>query len=150
MSVKIRPTPGVDPSALAAVADVMEHGGKLSLAGESGARVELPDSVVEVLREVVAALVQGRPINGASIGTLLSTQEAAALLGVSRPTLVRLLEAGEIEFERPGGHRRVPLAALVEYQGRIRRTRRATLDEMARDAAQNDGYEQVRGFVQTR
>ncbi|WP_350355541.1 excisionase family DNA-binding protein [Mycobacterium malmoense] len=40
---------------------------------------------------------------------MLSTQEAADMPGVSRPTSVKLLESGEIAFTKPGRHRRVQL-----------------------------------------
>ena len=65
---------------------------------------------------------------------MLSTSEAAQLLGVSRPTLVRLLESGEMPFGKPGRHRRVRLADLLAYQQRSRRGRAALLDQMVADS----------------
>ena len=68
---------------------------------------------------------------------VLTTGEAAELLGVSRLTLVRLLEAGEIPFEQPGTHRRVRLADVLAYRERARRARAAGLDEMVRVSEDN-------------
>lgn len=65
---------------------------------------------------------------------VLSTSEAADIVGVSRPTLVRLLESGEIPFEQPGRHRRVRLADVLAYRERARRQRSAALDQMVADA----------------
>ncbi|MES2170634.1 MAG: helix-turn-helix domain-containing protein [Actinomycetota bacterium] len=63
---------------------------------------------------------------------LLTTQEAADFLGVSRPTLVKLLESGAIAHEKRGRHRRVTLRDLVEYQQQFRVERRARLSDIAR------------------
>lgn len=60
----------------------------------------------------------------------LTTQETADLLGVSRSTVVKLLEAGEIPFEQPGGHRQVRLADVLAYRDRASVERRAALDRM--------------------
>jgi excisionase family DNA binding protein len=74
--------------------------------------IELPDERYEVLKDVVAALSQGLAITVAPQHTVLTTGQAADLLGVSRPTLVRLFE-GEIPFDKPGRHRRIRLGDLL-------------------------------------
>src|SRR6266851_1602274 len=111
-----------------------ESAGHATLTGPDGTRLELPG-------EVVAALSQGLAITVAPHQTVLSTSEAAQLLGVSRPTLVRLLESGQIPFDKPGRHRRVRLADLLAYQERSRRRRAALLDQMVADAEEAGLYD---------
>ena len=72
----------------------------------------------------------GRAITVAPLAQRLTTQEAADLLGASRPTLVKLLDQGEIPYERPGRHRRVLLVDVLDYQDRCRRVRAGALDEL--------------------
>jgi excisionase family DNA binding protein len=62
----------------------------------------------------------------------LTTQEAADLLGISRPTLIRLLGDGKIPFEQPGRHRRIRLDDLLTYRDQRRQERSETLDELVR------------------
>ena len=104
------------------------------LVGPGGQRLDLPAEVLGILRVVVDALSEGHAITIAPHHTVLSTSEAAEILGVSRPTLVRLLESGEIPFDQPGRHRRVRLADVLAYQERARRRRAAGLDQMVADA----------------
>lgn len=107
-----------------------------ALVGPDGQSVALPAEAFRVLADVVHAMREGKAITVVPIDQLLTTQEAATFLGVSRPTLVRLLEAGEIAFERPsaGRHRRVRLEDVLEYQRRRRTERRAALDELTHEA----------------
>jgi excisionase family DNA binding protein len=107
-----------------------QPGGNVTLTGPDGTRLELPGEIFEVLRDVVAALAQGLAITVAPHQTVLSTSEAASILGVSRPTLVRLLEAGEIPFSQPGRHRRVRLADLLAHRESTSRGRAVLLDQM--------------------
>lgn len=111
-----------------------EGSGRLALVAAGGQSVELPDDLSDVLCDVIEALSRGLAITVAPTYTVLTTSEAADLLGISRPTLVRLLEAGEIAFEKPGRHRKVRLGDVLAYQQRARRARAAGLDEMVREA----------------
>ena len=72
---------------------------------------------------------------------MLTTQEAADLLSISRPTLVRLLSEGEIPFSMRGRHRRVLLRDILDHQERIRQEREQVLDQMAADAEETGLYD---------
>lgn len=137
-----------DASTLPGIVAVLERNDRAALVGLDGAQIVLPVEVYEVLRDVVTAMANGQAITIAPHDTILTTQEAANLLGISRPTLVRLLEAGEIPFTQPGRHRRVSLADLIAYQRRVRTSRRKTLDAMTNEAAEDDSYDRVNRFVQ--
>ncbi|HEV7872395.1 MAG TPA: helix-turn-helix domain-containing protein [Modestobacter sp.] len=95
-----------------------------ALAGGDGVRRELPQELMEVLGLAATALAEGRPMTLSCHEPVLSTQEAADLLGVSRPTLVRLLDQGEIAYDQPRRHRRVQLADLLAYQARCHHAER--------------------------
>src|SRR5215218_7732312 len=72
---------------------------------EPGDQVEIPAGVYRVLRQVVEAMREGMAVTIAPQTQTLTTQQAADLLGVSRPTLVKLLDDGRIAYERVGTHR---------------------------------------------
>lgn len=114
-----------------------------TLSGPNGERLILPPEVFEVLRDVVEAMAVGQAVTIAPVHQRLTTQEAADLLGVSRPTLVKLLETGEIPFEQPGRHRRVRLADVLAYRERSSVERRAALDRMVEIADEADMYERT-------
>lgn len=111
------------------------------LVAPDGTQIEVPAELYEVLRDMVAALSDGLAITIAPHNTMLTTQEAADLLNISRPTLVRLLTDGEIPHSLRGRHRRVLLRDVLDYQERTRRGRRQALDQMATDGEDTGLYD---------
>ncbi|KAA8829369.1 helix-turn-helix domain-containing protein [Bifidobacterium tissieri] len=93
----------------------------------------LTPELADILMKVADQLSRGRAVFVAPYDTSLTTQDAADFLGVSRPTLVKLLERGEIPFEKVGRHRRVTLADLQQYAEARHRENVNTFDDLAAD-----------------
>lgn len=117
--------------------------GPAALVSFDGQAVNLPGEVLRVLSDVVREMRQGKAITVAPVDQLLTTQEAADFLGISRPTLVKKLEDGSITFERTSGgkHRRVRLVDLLQYRDGQRTERRKALRELASEAQAAGAYD---------
>jgi excisionase family DNA binding protein len=123
--------------------DLLKQDGfsETALVGPDERPRRLPRSVAQALARVVQELARGNAVTIVPVHAELTTQQAADLLNVSRPFLIKLLEAGEIPFHRAGTHRRVKAADLLAYRNRQHATRRAALDELAREAQAMGLYE---------
>ena len=73
----------------------------------------------------------------------VSTQQAAALLGVSRMTVVRLIDRGELSAEGGAVHRRIFVSELARYQAESRHRRRSAMVELAHDISEGMPPDQV-------
>lgn len=116
---------------------------QLSLRGSNGDSDELvlPGHVLQILLDVLSEISQGNAISLIPYHQEISTQDAANLLNVSRPFLVRLLEEGKIPFRKVGAHRRVLLQDVLAYKEKTDHHRRQALDELAELSQQEDmGY----------
>jgi excisionase family DNA binding protein len=120
---------------------------KPALVNADGTRLEVPAPVFDALVQVATAMAQGQGVTVMPLSALLTTQEAADLLGISRPTLVRLLADGEIAHEQRGRHRRILLSDLLAYQEQMHRERRESLERMAQDGQAAGLYEATAGPV---
>ena len=117
------------------------------LTGPDGRSVELPEPMFEMLVQVAAAMKAGLAVTVAPHHPLLSTQEAADLLRISRTTLVRLLETGAIPFEKPSRHRKVRLDDLLEYRRRQHSAAELALADMIADTERLGLYDTDLGDV---
>ena len=105
-------------------------------------QVELPTSALRLLIDILAELAEGNTVKVVPIHAELTTQEAADLLNVSRPHLVKLLEDGALPFHRTGKHRRVRLADLTAFKAQRDRMSEQAMEELAKQAQGLDmGYE---------
>jgi len=91
----------------------------------------VPRGAVELMARILAHLAAGRGVSVVPEHAELTTQQAADLLNVSRPYLIGLLKAGEIDYRQVGKHRRVLAASLIDYMRRDDVRRRDAADELA-------------------
>ncbi len=105
------------------------------LVGVDGDQVPLPPEMYRVLRQAVEVMRTGKAALVAPQNLLLTTREAADLLGVSRPTLVKLLEDGAIPFDQPNRHRRVRLQDVLDHRARRHAAQRAALDQLTEETS---------------
>lgn len=93
-------------------------------------RVELTEQLHEILKRVVHALSHGQSISILTRDQEISTQQAAEILGLSRPTVVRLIEDGELHAHVPGAVRRkLRLADVLGYREELRARRNRFITE---------------------
>lgn len=105
-------------------------------------QVELPTSALRLLVDILAELAEGNAVRVVPIHAELTTQEAADMLNVSRPHLVKLLESGALPFHKAGKHRRIRFADLMAFKAERDRTSTEAMEELARQAQELQlGYE---------
>jgi excisionase family DNA binding protein len=111
------------------------------LIGPQGEEIPLPLSLFYVLRQVIYHLMHGRAINIVPISKELTTQEAADILNVSRPYLIKMLEQKSIPFHKVGTHRRILFSNLMEYKKQRDTDRRGGLAEITRISEEEGLYD---------
>jgi len=108
---------------------------------EKGEQVILPASALELLKNILVQMAQGNAVTLVPVHAELTTQQAAEILNMSRPFLVKLLEKGEIPFTKKGTHRRVLFSDVQAYKQQIDSERMKALDALTAQAQELDmGY----------
>ncbi len=103
--------------------------------------IELPAGAVTLLMEILGAIASGQGVMIIPQDAELTTAQAAEILNVSRPYLVKLLEDGVIPHHKVGTHRRVQMEHIIRYRQDIREKRAKVLAELVLEAQEEDmGY----------
>ena len=101
----------------------------------------LPFPAVKMLLHILTQMSEGNSLTLIPIHAELSTQEAANLLNISRPFLIKLLEKGEIAFHRVGTHRRILFKDIQSYKTKQTTVSNRALQRLTDQAQQLDmGY----------
>ena len=121
-----------------------EHHGEagpvsLIVEGEN-APVVVPRQAVDLLVKVLANMAAGQGVSIVPSHAELTTQQAADILNVSRPFLVKLLDGGKIEYKRVGTHRRIRADSLIQYKREDDARSRAEASELIQ-LGQEMGFE---------
>ena len=106
-----------------------------------GTSVRIPKAAVDGLIELLTAAAEGDEATIVRSPRELTTQQAAKVLNVSRPTIVKLIDDGVLPARKVGSHRRVPLTDLLAFRQNVVAKRRAALDEMTTDAEELGLYD---------
>lgn len=104
------------------------------LADDNDTTLQIPAHALRLLVDVLAQIANGNAVTIAPVHAELTTQQAADLLNVSRPFLVKLLEERKIPHRRVGNRRRVLLADLIAYKRIDDLDRSALADELTAEA----------------
>jgi excisionase family DNA binding protein len=136
-TIEIEPTAQVVESSRRMLAGLRTRAGARAFAVERG---DLPVELNEILFRVVAILANSHRAvvqiaEGEEPAEELTTHEAARLLRISRPTLIRLLDQKQIRYRMAGTHRRVDRASLREYQSSVQHEAQPALTREQRRAA---------------
>ncbi len=99
-----------------------------------GTDLILPRQALVLLRDLLAEMAQGNAVTIMPTHAELTTQEAANILNVSRPHLVKLLERGDIDFCRVGTHRRIRYQDLLTYKAERDQLSQKALDALTEQA----------------
>jgi len=118
--------------AATALASARDENGALIVAGGDGKPVQLTPAISDLIVDLLGHVARGDMVTLVPTGAMLTTQQAADILNVSRPHLSKLLKEGEITYVAVGAHRRVRYKDLMAYKQRRDATRKEALDELAR------------------
>jgi excisionase family DNA binding protein len=125
-------TPEAD-EALARIADLLSSNAQpLSLSDGQGGQVALPAEAVDAFIQVIAAIRARKPAVLYPQQALLTTQQAADFLHVSRPYVIKLLDEGKLPYSMTGTHRRILFKDLARYRAEMKAIQRAGIEEIVR------------------
>lgn len=138
--------PLLERKAAARVATLMDRTsgrelGTVQIVSPNGEQVELPMALADVMFRAAELLAEGRHVTVLPDEELMSTQDAAEILGVSRQYLVRLIDRGEIAAEMVGTHRRVRAKDIEDFKLSRNAKRNSALDRLTALSEDLGGYD---------
>ncbi len=130
----VTPTPEETAAVRTALQRLTSDEGLDIVGRDSGKAGELPELATSLIRRLLQDLAAGRAVTIIPLDADVSTFQAAEILNVSRPYVIKLLDAAAIPFHMVGTHRRIRLDDLLAYKERQDRIADAAMDELVAEA----------------
>lgn len=106
----------------------------------TGRRLDVPKSLADVIVRAADLIAAGRTVTVVADDEMLTTQEAADQLNVSRQYVVRLIDRGDLPAVKVGNHRRVRPGDVGAFQAIRDKDRDTALDRLATLSEEIGGY----------
>ena len=120
------------------IVEALDHSraASITLTTDSGEHptIELPPAALKLIGQVLGAMSQGGPVVVMPSRQELTTVEAANFLSVSRPFVIKEIEAGRLPHRKVGTHRRVTFEDLMVYARQMRERQASALEKLAQNA----------------
>jgi excisionase family DNA binding protein len=109
---------------------------------ETALPIPIPASAARLLMQVLGEIGRGNAVKILPVHAETTTQEAADLLNISRPTLIQMLDSGTLPFRKVGTHRRILMTSLLAHKRKLDAERNAALAELS-------AYDQYLGMLES-
>lgn len=120
------------------IVEALDHSSaaSITLTTSEGAepKVELPPAALKLIGQLLGAMSDGRAIAMVPMNQEFSTVEAANFLNVSRPFVIKEIDAGRLPYRMVGTHRRIAFEDLLNYSRKMREQQHSALERMADNA----------------
>ncbi len=126
---------------LEALKEYLSKGQVASIRVGKGKEIPLPESLINLLSQALTKAVAGKKVVIVEEDDEVSPEKAAEFLHVSRPFLVKQLDAGEIPFHMVGTHRRILMSDIMEYKRKRKERTQEILRQMREEAEDLGLYE---------
>ncbi len=113
----------------------------VKLTNAEGETVEIPESIRPTIRQLAQFAAENKAIFLTAVDKALTTQQAADILNVSRPYLIKLLDEGAIPYTVVGSHRRIQYDDLMAFHAVWYAERKQILAELTRQGEEMGGYD---------
>ena len=122
------------------IVEALDHSraASITLTSESGdaPSISVPTKTLRLIADLLGLMAERRPVSLTPLNHELTTVQAAQFLNVSRPFVIKEIEAGRLPHRKVGSHRRVEFSHLLQYAERIRADQRQALQRLADEAAE--------------
>lgn len=112
---------------------------ELEIKGITGLnKIAIPDTASFMLLDILTQMSKGNAVTIVPIHAELTTQQAADILKVSRPFLIKELEEGKISYKMVGSRRKILFEDLMKYKETMYRGRLDSLDQLCAESQDLD------------